>query len=89
VSDSFASGNQFAEFVMVLQSEANYWMPLEKVDLNGLAKGQFKRFTLAIKPEFQKAMQAFFKIVLIVNSGAKVSGSIYVDNLSFQIQGTK
>ena len=89
VSDTFASGNQFAEFVMVLQSEANYWMPLEKIDLNGLAKGQFKRVTLTIKPDFQKAMKAFFKIVLIVNSGAKVSGSIYMNDLSFQIQGTK
>lgn len=89
VNDAFTSGGQFAEFVMVLQSDANYWMPLEKVDLNGLTKSQFKRVTLPIKPEFQKAMKAFFKIVLVVNSGAKVNGSIYLDNLSFRIQGTQ
>ena len=88
-SDTFASGGQFAELVIVLQSEANYWMPLEKLDLKALTKGKFKRVTLAIKPEFQKAMKAFYKLIVVVNSGAKLDGSVYIDNLGFQVQSSK
>jgi hypothetical protein len=88
-SDNFDISNNWAQLVVVLQSEANYWMPLDFVDLSGFQKNQFKRITIPLKPEFQKAMVAFFKIILVVNSGAKVNGSLYLDNLGFQIQSKK
>ncbi len=87
-AEDFSTGNEWAQLVVVLQSEANYWMPLDFVDLNAVQKGQFKRITLPLKPEFQKAMVAFFKVIFIFNSGAKVNGSLYLDNLGFQIQTT-
>jgi hypothetical protein len=89
VGDNFDTGNSWAQLIVVLQSEANYWMPLDFVDLNSVPKGQFKRVTLPLKPEFQKAMMAFFKIILVINSGAKVNGPLYLDNLGFQIQTAK
>ena len=89
VDEAFDAGGKYADIVVVLQSEANYWMPLDKFDLRSLPKGQFKRVTLPIKPEFQKAMKAFFKIVTVVNSGAKLNGAVYIDNLGFVVKSEK
>jgi len=89
VGDNFDTGNSWAHLVVVLQSEANYWMPLNNVDLGAATKGQFKHITLPLKPEFQKAMKALFKVILVVNSGGKVNGSLYLDNLGFGVQTAK
>jgi hypothetical protein len=89
VDDSFDSGAQYADLVVVLQSEANYWMPMEKVDLTHLSKGQFKRVSLSLKPEFQRAMKAFTKLIFVVNSGSSLKGALWLDNLGFSVQRAK
>jgi hypothetical protein len=34
-------------------------------------------------------MKAFFKIITVINSGGKVSGSLYLDDLGFQVRVPK
>jgi hypothetical protein len=90
VDGSFDAAGAYADLIVVLQSELNYWMPLEKVPLATLKKGEWKRVRLAIdKPEWQKAMKAFFKIITVVNSGAELKGKLYLDNLGFVVEAPK
>jgi hypothetical protein len=79
-------GGQWAKLVVVLQSELNYWIPLTEVDLGRLPRGEWTRITLPIPREHQPAMKAFFKIITVVNSGGKVAGSLYIDDLGFKVR---
>jgi hypothetical protein len=83
------TSNDWAALVLVLQSELNYWMPLEAIDLRKLPPGQWTHVKLEIKEEQLKAMKALFKIVSVVNSGGSVSGLLYLDNLAFTVKAQK
>lgn len=88
--NDFSTAGSWASLVLVLQSEANYWMPLTGIDLTALQPGKWKRVDVAVdKAELRPAMKAFFKIVTVVNSGGKVSGSLDLDDLAFSVRTTK
>jgi hypothetical protein len=82
-------GGQWAKLVVVLQSELDYWMPLTDVDLGSLPRGEWTRVTLPIPREKLPTMKAFFKIITIINSGGKVSGSLYFDDLGLKVRVPK
>lgn len=81
--------SNWATLVLVLQSELNYWMPLDAIDLRKLPPGQWTRVKLDVKEEHLTAMKALFKIVSVLNSGGSVSGQLYLDNLSFTVKAQK
>jgi hypothetical protein len=83
------TSNDWASLVLVLQSELNYWIPLEAIDLRKLPPGQWTRVKLDIKEEHLTAMKALFKIVSVVNSGGSVSGLLYLDDLAFTVKAQK
>jgi hypothetical protein len=77
----YNDAGQYANLVMCLQSTANYWMPLEAYNLNGVKKGEWTKVRLDIKPEFRSAMGAFFQMMTIFSCGGPMTGHIYFDNL--------
>jgi hypothetical protein len=79
-------GKGWAQLPVVLQSEQNWWMPLESVDLMKLPRGKWTKVKLAIKPEQRKAMAAFFKILFFVNGAEPIDGTIYIDNVGFAVE---
>ncbi len=84
VPEDFDTGDQWANLVYVLQSSANWWMPLKEVPLSGMEKGKWQRIKVMIeKPEHLEAMKAFLKIIVVFNSEGTLKGNIYIDNLAF------
>ncbi len=84
-SADFACDDSNARISVVMQSSANWWMPLGEISLNDLKswKGQ----QLEVKPPEQiKAMPASLNIMFILNAGKPASGSIYFDHIGFLVR---
>ena len=77
---------QWASLIFVLQSHDNYWMPLPEVKLQELTPGEWKHVELELSDQQRSSMKAFFKVITAVNSGTKLKGSLYFDNLGFVVR---
>ncbi len=89
-ADNVQTGSKYSELLFVLQGELNWWMPLDKIEIAKLPKNEWKTITLPItKAEWQKAMRAFVKMDVVVNSGDTQKGTLYFDNLTFIMETPK
>jgi hypothetical protein len=72
-----------ARINLILQSDANHWMPIGSVKLNEVM-GRWKDFDFRIKdPVHQEALSKLYSIRFQIQSQAPVTGEIYLDNLGF------
>jgi hypothetical protein len=82
-------GQQWASLIFVLQSHDNYWMPLKEIKLGDLAAGEWTHVEVPLDEGQRASMKAFFQIITVLNSGGKLNGSLYLDDLGFVVQSAK
>lgn len=72
-----------ARINLILQSDANHWMPIGSVKLSQIM-GQWKDFDFRIKdPIHLDAVSKLYSIRFQIQSQAPITGEIYLDNLGF------
>ncbi len=83
ISPSLARAPKDAKVQVILQSQGNHWMMIDKMRLRDLPQ-RWKAFEFPIKnPQFLKTMPALYSLVFIVESSKPLNGSIYIDDLGF------
>ena len=72
-----------AKINIILQSDANHWMPLGSVQLSDII-GKWQDFEFkATKPEHLDAMGKLYSIRIQIQALAPITGDIYLDDLGF------
>ncbi|CAI8349739.1 MAG: Intracellular exo-alpha-(1-_5)-L-arabinofuranosidase 1 [Opitutia bacterium UBA7350] len=72
-----------ARINLVLQSDANHWIPIGSVPLNAI-KGEWKTFAFTLKdPDLLNAMAKLYALRFQIQANAPVTGEIYLDDLGF------
>ncbi|MDE2125611.1 MAG: hypothetical protein KGJ62_03395 [Armatimonadetes bacterium] len=86
VSPSFSCTDPTAGLWVVMQSQANYWMPLGGVPLPG-TPGHWKSYRFTVTdPKQIAAMPDLFNVMLILRAGAPVSGTVWVDRVGLLVR---
>jgi len=84
-SPDFACDDPAVGISVVMQSSANWWMPLGDIPLKD-AKG-WKTYQLDVRSQEQvKAMPAALNIMFILKSNKPVKGSILFDHIGFLVR---
>jgi hypothetical protein len=72
---------------IVLQSEADHWMPLAAIPLKEM-RGHWKHLEIPITdPRRLKAMARLYSVRFVLQSESPVTGNIYFDNIGFLLRG--
>jgi hypothetical protein len=72
-----------ARINLILQSDANHWMPIGSVPLSAVL-GQWKQFAFTVKdPQLLDAMGKLYALRFQIQANAPVTGDIYLDDLGF------
>jgi alpha-L-arabinofuranosidase len=83
ISPSLAKAPADAHLQIILQSQGNHWMIINKIKLRDLPQ-TWKSFEFPVNdPQLLKAMPALYSLVFIVDSSKPLNGSIYIDDLGF------
>jgi hypothetical protein len=88
ISSDFSCEDPNARINIILQSEADHWMPVGSIRLEDM-RGVWKHYSFEIKePRRLKAMARLYGIRFQLQSEAPVSGHVYFDNLGFLLRAT-
>ncbi len=72
-----------ARINLILQSDANHWMPIGSIPLNAII-GEWKTFAFTVKdPDQLDAMGKLYGIRFQIQANAPLTGDIYLDDLGF------
>jgi len=83
ISPSLAQAPKDAKVQVILQSQGNHWIVIDKIRLQDLSK-TWKYYQFPIKDIQQlKAMPALYSLVFIIESTKPLTGSIFIDDLGF------
>jgi len=83
ISPSLAKAPKDAKVQVILQSQGNHWMMIDKIKLRDLPQ-TWKSFEFPINdPQRLKTMPALYSLVFIIESSKPLNGSIYIDDLGF------
>jgi Glycosyl hydrolases family 39 len=84
-SPDFACDDPNAQITVVMQSTANWWMPLGQIPLKDAR--QWKTSQLDVTQEqYFKAMPAAGSIIFLLHANKPVKGSIYLDHIGFLVR---
>jgi Glycosyl hydrolases family 39 len=84
-SPDFACDDPDVGITVVMQSSANWWMPLGDISLKDAT--QWKSRQLDVKlPDYIKAMPAASNIIFLLKANKPVKGSIYFDRIGFMVR---
>ncbi|HSV15562.1 MAG TPA: hypothetical protein VLI90_14975, partial [Tepidisphaeraceae bacterium] len=81
----FTCDDPDAGVMVVMQSSANWWMPLGNIRLRDAKAWKTQQFDLKT-PEQIKAMPAALNIMFLLNANKPVKGSIYFDRVGFMVR---
>lgn len=85
-SDDFMCDDPEARVSVVLQSEADHWIPLGSVKLEEM-RGKWQHFDFNVKePRLLGAMSRLYCIRFQLQSESPVTGHIYFDNIGFKMR---
>ncbi len=76
-----------AAVVVILQSDANHWMPIARIPLSQLSADWEVRNIKLEKPEDILVMPQAYALRLQLSSTKAVGGTIYLDDLGFILRG--
>ena len=83
-SHDFVTGDGGAQILVVLQSEADHWMPLGQVSLTSEHGKDWESVELRIKdPARLPSMKWLYAVRLLLVAGNPVSGQVYIDDAGF------
>jgi hypothetical protein len=86
-SPEFDSGGKPCAIGVVLQSEANHWIPVARINLSELG-ADWKAFRFPLQnPADILAMPLAYSLRLQLLSEAPVTGKLYIDDLGFILRG--
>jgi hypothetical protein len=85
VEPGLTSTDPAAGVDIILQSEANYWMPQGKVKFLK-CEGAWKEYKFEFSEEHQKAAYKLLCAWLVISTKAPVTGTVYVDKVGLLIR---
>lgn len=72
-----------ARINVILQSDANHWIPIGSISLNSII-GRWEPFAFKLKdPQLLDAMGKLYALRLQIQANAPITGDIYLDDLGF------
>ena len=87
LAPDFATGDPDAYIEAVMQSPINWWMPLGRIRLSDLTRGEWKTETLlTADPGHIKAMPKAFDLWITIRSKSPVIGSIALDRVGLMVR---
>jgi hypothetical protein len=87
VSPEFGCDDPGASIEVVMQSPANWWMPLGRVKLADLKRGEWKTETFVTdKPEHLRAMNQALNLLFFIQAEKPVRGAILLDGAGLMVR---
>lgn len=84
-SPDFACDDPNARISVIMQSSANWWMPLGDIPLKDAQKWKTAQVDVN-QEQYIKAMPAAGNIMLLLSANKPVKGSIYLDRIGFMVR---
>jgi hypothetical protein len=84
-SPDFTCDDPDASVMVVMQSSANWWMPLGYVPLNDTKQWKTNQLDIKLQDHI-KAMPAALNVMFILNASKPAKGSIYFDHVGFMVR---
>ncbi|MGN6505362.1 MAG: GH39 family glycosyl hydrolase [Tepidisphaeraceae bacterium] len=85
VPKGFTTDDPNAHIMVVMQSSANWWMPLGTIPLKPGQDWKTYRFDIT-NPTYIKALPAALNIMFVLQSQKPVKGSVYFDKVGFMVR---